>query len=283
MATTRHGASRGRASWTPARILPASSPRAEASSQHGALRAGQSSRRCSGGSRSPWSPSPGRTRAAAHSARLSHGRHALSFNFVGGALAFPHGAVRFRRQVGPDPAAPAGGDDAAPGAGHRACCSIPILSVGEARLYQWAAYHHDAGRRGRIPRGFPQRHTSRQLCINAKHVHAERRDRGLVIQAICLFLVLWPAVITFILNKWSLDRDSGSQRGHRWQLRPLAECLFENLSGPAIDPRSTSSCDDRFRHRLHQVARCHLVLVHVTACSSSLRRVMPCWRSACLR
>ena len=107
--------------------------------------------------------------------------------------------------------------------------ALMILPIGllMKHLYQWALYPNAAATAHAFAIGDMTK--EQQLTANAKH--AMFNPTSAVIQTVAIFSIL--GIFTYLLNKWSLDRDrdpmAGTQISYdRWRTR------FENLSGPGI-------------------------------------------------
>lgn len=107
--------------------------------------------------------------------------------------------------------------------------ALMILPIGwfAKHLYQWWAFPNPAATAQAFADGLMTR--EQQLTANAKH--AMFNPTSAIIQTVLVFGIL--SLLSFILNKWSLDRDADPLRGtqesyDRWRIR------FENLSGPGI-------------------------------------------------
>ena len=103
---------------------------------------------------------------------------------------------------------------------------IPVLVLAK-HLYQWAAYPDAAAARDAFARGLVTK--EQELTLIAKY--AMLRPSAVWGESIFLFAVL--LLFTYLLNKWSLQRDAdptaGTQASYdRWRIK------FENLSGPGI-------------------------------------------------
>ncbi len=103
---------------------------------------------------------------------------------------------------------------------------LPVLLLGK-HLYQWALYPSIQDERNALAAGL----------IDKEHAwtdiakHAMFNPTSAWIQTILIFAIL--GTFTFLLNKWSVDRDADPAAGtlisyDRWRTR------FENLSGPGI-------------------------------------------------
>ena len=112
-----------------------------------------------------------------------------------------------------------------------------------------------------------------QLTANAKH--AMFSPVSAIIQTTVIFSIM--GLFTFLLNKWSLERDRDPAAGtlasyDRWRVR------FENLSGPGIFVYVVLLTDARTA--LGHVARRHLVFLDLGPQVSSSARATPCSHSA---
>jgi len=106
---------------------------------------------------------------------------------------------------------------------------LMILPIGifMKHLYQWARYPDAASEANAYAAGLVTK--EQQLTANAKH--AMFNPVSAIIQTLVVFGILF--LFTYLLNKWSLDRDADPERGtlasyDKWRVR------FENLSGPGI-------------------------------------------------
>ena len=107
-----------------------------------------------------------------------------------------------------------------------ALMSLPLIFLAR-HLYQWAKYPNAAATAQAFASGAMTK--EQQLTANAKHTMFS--PVSAIIQTVIIFSVM--GLFTYLLNKWSLDRDADPQRGtmasyDRWRIR------FENLSGPGI-------------------------------------------------
>lgn len=107
--------------------------------------------------------------------------------------------------------------------------ALMIIPVGifAGRLYQWWAYPNAAATAAAFSEGVMTK--EQQLTANLKHTMFN--PVSAVLQTVVIFGVL--IFISYLLNKWSLERDNDPARGtpasyDRWRIR------FENLSGPCI-------------------------------------------------
>lgn len=103
---------------------------------------------------------------------------------------------------------------------------IPI-GVFAKHLYQWWAFPNSDATAKAFAAGIMTK--EQQLTANAKH--AMFNPTSAVIQTLVVFGVL--GLMTYLLNKWSLERDADPLAGtpgsyDKWRVR------FENLSGPGI-------------------------------------------------
>jgi hypothetical protein len=104
-----------------------------------------------------------------------------------------------------------------------------ILPIGlfAGHLYQWWAFPNAKATANAFKLGYMTK--EQQLTANAKHIMFN--PVSACIQTALIFGVL--GLITFLLNKWSLERDADPARNtpesyDKWRVR------FENLSGPCI-------------------------------------------------
>ena len=107
--------------------------------------------------------------------------------------------------------------------------ALMIVPIGmfAGHLYQWWRFPNREATAYAFAHGLMTK--EQQLTANAKH--AMFNPVSAVIQTILVFAIL--GIFTFLLNKWSLQRDADPARGtmasyDRWRIR------FENLSGPGI-------------------------------------------------
>ena len=107
--------------------------------------------------------------------------------------------------------------------------ALMIVPVGifAGRLYQWWAYPNASATAAAFKEGVMTK--EQQLTANLKHTMFN--PVSAVLQTVVIFGIL--IFITYLLNKWSLERDNDPARGtavsyDRWRTR------FENLSGPCI-------------------------------------------------
>ncbi len=101
------------------------------------------------------------------------------------------------------------------------------IGFGATHLYQWARFPNAAASAQAFADGAITK--EQQLTANAKH--AMFSPVSAIIQTTIIFCIM--GLFTYLLNKWSLDRDADPQAGtlasyDRWRIR------FENLSGPGI-------------------------------------------------
>jgi hypothetical protein len=94
-------------------------------------------------------------------------------------------------------------------------------------LYQWWAFPNPAATAKALAAGLMTK--EQQLTADAKH--AMFNPLSAIIQTIVVFSIL--GLLTYLLNKWSLERDADPARNtpgsyDKWRVR------FENLSGPSI-------------------------------------------------
>jgi hypothetical protein len=106
---------------------------------------------------------------------------------------------------------------------------VMILPIGifMGHLYQWARYPDAASEANAFAAGLITK--EQQLTANSKH--AMFNPVSAIIQTLVVFSIL--LLFTYLLNKWSLERDADPARGtlasyDKWRVR------FENLSGPGI-------------------------------------------------
>ncbi|ADW67162.1 hypothetical protein [Granulicella tundricola] len=104
-----------------------------------------------------------------------------------------------------------------------------ILPIGffMKHLYQWARYPSIADERNALAHGW----IDKEQAWTDISKHAMFNPTSAIIQTIVVFAVL--GTLTYILNKWSLERDADPAAGSiasydRWRVR------FENLCGPGI-------------------------------------------------
>ncbi len=107
--------------------------------------------------------------------------------------------------------------------------ALMIVPVGifAGRLYQWWAYPNAKATAAAFTEGVMTK--EQQLTANLKHTMFN--PGSAILQTAIIFGVL--IFISYLLNKWSLERDNDPARGtpasyDRWRIR------FENLSGPSI-------------------------------------------------
>ena len=103
---------------------------------------------------------------------------------------------------------------------------LPIVLFSR-HLYQWAKYPDAASEARAFADGWITK--EQQLTANAKH--AMFSPASALLQSALIFAIM--GLFTYLLNKWSLDRDRDPAAGtlasyDRWRVR------FENLSGPGI-------------------------------------------------
>ena len=103
---------------------------------------------------------------------------------------------------------------------------LPIVFFSK-HLYQWARYPNAAAEANAFAAGIITK--EQQLTANAKHTMFS--PLSAIIQSLIIFSVM--GLFTWLLNKWSLERDHDPAAGtlasyDRWRVR------FENLSGPGI-------------------------------------------------
>jgi hypothetical protein len=103
---------------------------------------------------------------------------------------------------------------------------LPILLLMK-HLYQWAAFPNAQATAAAYAKGLMTQ--EQMLTANAKH--AMLSPGAAWVQAIIIFLIL--GIFSFLLNKWSVERDADPARGtepsfDRWRIK------FENLSGIGI-------------------------------------------------
>ncbi len=148
----------------------------------------------------------------------------MSFNFVGGALAFllvqylsggKWGLILRRPLEAMTRTWPL-----------VAVMMLPILFL-MPHLYQWAAYHTP----GQIAQGLQAGILSQEqaYCINYKHTMLSPVSAWIEYALVLGFM----GVVITILNRWSMVREADPQAGtvrsfDRWRI------VFENLSGPAV-------------------------------------------------
>ena len=106
---------------------------------------------------------------------------------------------------------------------------VMILPVGifMKSLYQWAAYPNATATAHAFAIG--QMTKEQQLTANSKH--SMFNPVSAILQTLVVFAIL--GLLTYLLNKWSIERDADPARGtlasyDKWRTR------FENLSGPGI-------------------------------------------------
>ena len=107
--------------------------------------------------------------------------------------------------------------------------ALMIVPIGlfAKRLYQWWAYPNAQATAAAFSAGLMTK--EQQLTANLKHTMFN--PVSAVLQTVIIFAIL--IFISYLLNKWSLERDNDPARGtvasyDRWRTR------FENLSGPCI-------------------------------------------------
>ena len=103
---------------------------------------------------------------------------------------------------------------------------LPLV-IFSKHLYQWARYPNAVSEANAFAAGLITK--EQQLTANAKHTMFS--PVSAIIQSLIIFSVM--GLFTWLLNKWSLERDRDPQAGtlasyDRWRVR------FENLSGPGI-------------------------------------------------
>ena len=103
---------------------------------------------------------------------------------------------------------------------------IPVF-VFAGHLYKWWAFPNADATAKAFASGLMTK--EEQLTANAKH--AMLNPTAAIIQTVVIFGIL--GLITYLLNKWSLERDADPARNtpasyDKWRVR------FENLSGPCI-------------------------------------------------
>ncbi len=103
---------------------------------------------------------------------------------------------------------------------------VPI-GIFAGHLYQWWAFPNSEATAKAFAAGLMTK--EQQLTANAKH--AMLNPTAAIIQTLVIFGIL--GLITYLLNKWSLERDADPARNtpasyDKWRVR------FENLSGPCI-------------------------------------------------
>jgi hypothetical protein len=105
---------------------------------------------------------------------------------------------------------------------------VPLaIAVFTKHLYLWARYPTDASAKQALDLGLMGK--EQYLTMVAKR--AMFAPVSFLIQSLVVFSILM--IFTYLLNKWSLDRDADPAAGtepsfERWRIR------FENLSGPGI-------------------------------------------------
>jgi len=107
--------------------------------------------------------------------------------------------------------------------------ALMILPIGflMKHLYLWAQFPNSEATAHANAIGL----MSREDMLTANSKHAMFNPTSAVIQTVVIFSIM--GLFTYLLNKWSLDRDADPQAGtlasyDRWRVR------FENLSGPGI-------------------------------------------------
>lgn len=107
--------------------------------------------------------------------------------------------------------------------------AVMIIPIGifAGHLYQWWAFPNAEATAKAFKLGYMTK--EQQLTANAKNFMLN--PTSAIIQTIIIFSVL--GLITFLLNKWSLERDADPLKNtpgsyDKWRVR------FENLSGPCI-------------------------------------------------
>lgn len=107
--------------------------------------------------------------------------------------------------------------------------ALMILPIGflMKHLYLWAQFPNSEATAHANAIGL----MSREDMLTANSKHAMFNPTSAVIQTVVIFSIM--GLFTYLLNKWSLDRDADPHAGtlasyDRWRVR------FENLSGPGI-------------------------------------------------
>jgi hypothetical protein len=103
---------------------------------------------------------------------------------------------------------------------------VPIIFLWK-HLYQWAAYPTA----GAVAEALSNHWVSLEQAMTLNAKRAMLNPGAAIVQTVLIFLIL--GAFTFLLNKWSLERDADPARGtepsfDRWRIK------FENLSGVGI-------------------------------------------------
>jgi hypothetical protein len=103
---------------------------------------------------------------------------------------------------------------------------VPIVFLWK-HLYQWAAYPTA----GAVAEALANHAVTLEQALTLNAKRAMLSPVPVIVQTILIFAIL--LLLTYLLNKWSLQRDADPERGtepsfDRWRTK------FENLSGPGI-------------------------------------------------
>jgi hypothetical protein len=103
---------------------------------------------------------------------------------------------------------------------------VPIIFLWK-HLYQWAAYPTA----GAVAQALANHAVTLEQALTLNAKRSMLSPVPVILQTVIIFAIL--LLFTYLLNKWSLQRDADPERGtepsfQRWRIK------FENLSGPGI-------------------------------------------------
>ncbi len=103
---------------------------------------------------------------------------------------------------------------------------VPIIFLWK-HLYQWAAYPTA----GAVAEALSNHAVTLEQALTLNAKRAMLNPTAVIVQTIGIFAILW--LFQYLLNKWSLERDTDPARGtepsyDHWRIK------LENLSGPGI-------------------------------------------------